>query len=203
SFSDELTIVAEVLPVDMFVRAIMCIPVSTLPDYSKSDKTLHDSARRLLHSRHHFAAGVTAPSFEAGAPAHLSKERPYLRSIEVRESLHPDVTHPFAAALEDAGRIVEVDPTRERERQVSSEDANLADAVGDDVLGCAVQQHDLRAHLEDVLMARGEFLTDDGPHRESERLDRRVVPVEEFEQLARRLRHELTTNYTQNLNVFS
>ena len=52
-------------------------------------------------------------------------------------------------------------------------------------------------------MARGEFLMDDGPHRESERLDRRIVPVEEFEQLARRLRHDLTTNYTQNLNVFS
>ena len=99
------------------------------------------------------------------------------------------MTHPFARALEEAGRIVQVDATRERERHVSSEDAHLADAVGDDVLGCAVQQDDLRAHVEDVLVARGELLMDEGSNAESERLDGRRVPMKELEELGRRPIH--------------
>ena len=99
------------------------------------------------------------------------------------------MTHPFARALEDAGRIVQVDATRERERHVSSEDAHLADAVGDDVLGCAVQQDDFRAHVEDVLVARGELLMDEGSNAESERLDGRRVPMKELEELGRRPIH--------------
>ncbi len=133
-------------------------------------------------------------SFEAGVLPRLPKVRSYLRPIQVGQLLHRDMTHRLAGALQDSGRIVQVRATRESEEYVSSKYVDVADAVRDDSFRRAIQQNNLRAHLEDVLMARGHLLMDHFPKAQGKRLDAGIVPIEEFEQLARRSCHATLTS---------
>jgi hypothetical protein len=47
------------------------------------------------------------------------------------------------------------------ERHVPRNTPDAADFVGNDSFGCAVEQDHLRSHLEDVLVAAGQFLQHD------------------------------------------
>jgi hypothetical protein len=99
------------------------------------------------------------------------------------------VTHRLAGSLQNSGRIIQIRATRESEGDVSSKYADAADAVRDDSFRRAVQQNNLRAHLEDVLMTRGHLLMDHFPQAQGKRLDAGIVPMEKFEQLAWRSCH--------------
>jgi hypothetical protein len=105
------------------------------------------------------------------------------------------VTHRLSGPLQDSGRIVQVRATRESEEYVLSKYVNVADAVGEDSFRRAIQQYNLRAHLEDVFMTRGHLFMDQFPKAQGKRLDAGIVPIEEFEQLARRS----TARHTQPL----
>jgi len=117
-------------------------------------------------------------SFEAGVLPRLPKVRSYLRPIQVGQLLHRDMPHRLAGALQDSGRIVQVRATRESEEYVSSKYVDVADAVRDDSFRRAIQQNNLRAHLEDVLMTRGHLLMDHFPKAQGKRLDAVIVPME-------------------------
>jgi len=145
--------------------------------------------RLLFHPRHNFVSRSITPSFEASALPRLPKVRSYLRSAQVGQLLEGDMTHRLAGSLQDSSRIIQVRTTRKPEGCVSRKYADVADAVRDDPFRRAIQQNNLRAHLEDVLMTRSHLLMDHFPKAQGKRLDAGIVPIEEFEQLAWRSRH--------------
>src|SRR5258706_14990843 len=102
-------------------------------------------------------------SLEAGVLPGLPEIRSYLRSVQVGQLLEGDVTHTLAGALQHSGGIIQIRPTRESETDVSSKDADVADAVLDDPFRCAVQEHHLRSHFENVLITRGHLFMYDRP----------------------------------------
>lgn len=132
-----------------------------------------------------------APSFEACVLPRLSKVLSHLGSIQVGQFLQGDVTHRLAGSLQPSTGVVQVRATLESEVYVSSKYVDVADAVVDDSFCRAVQQNNLRAHLENVLVTRSHFFMDYCPDAKGERSDGGIVPTEEFEQLARRLCHAL------------
>src|SRR5258706_6802332 len=119
-------------------------------------------------------------SLEAGVLPGLLEIRSYLRSVQVGQLLQGDVTHTLAA-LQHSGGIIQIRPARESETDVSSKDADVADAVLDDAFRCAVQEHHLRSHFENVLMTRGHLFMDDRPKTKRKGLDGGVVPIEKVE----------------------
>src|SRR6266446_182169 len=150
--------------------------------------------RLLLHPRHNFVSRSMTPSSEASVLPRLPEVRSYLRSVQVGQLLQRDVTHRLAGSLQDPARIIQVRATRESEEYVPSKYVDVADAVRDHSFRRAIQQNNLRAHLEDVLMTRGHLLMDHLPKAQGKRLDVGIVPIEEFEQLARRTCHATLTN---------
>jgi hypothetical protein len=64
------------------------------------------------------------PPFEASVLARLTKARPYLRPVQVRQLLQGDVTHRLAGSLQDSGGIIQVGAARESEAHVSGEHVN-------------------------------------------------------------------------------
>jgi hypothetical protein len=99
------------------------------------------------------------------------------------------VTHALAGSAQDPGRVVEVGAAGKRERDVPREDGDLADAVRDHSFRGSVQQDDLRAHLEYVLVARRYLLVNQLAKAQGERSHAGFVAVQVLEQLARGLRH--------------
>ncbi len=150
--------------------------------------------RLLLHPRHNFVSRSRTPSLEASVLPRLPKVRSYLRSVQVGQFLQRDVTHRLAGSLQNSGRIIQVRATRESEEYMSSKYVDVADAVSDDSFRRAIQQNNLRAHLEDVLVTRGHFLMNHLPKAQGKRLDAGIVPIEEFEQLGWRSCHATLTN---------
>src|SRR5258706_5381754 len=128
-------------------------------------------------------------SLEAGVLPGLPEMRSYVRSVQVGQLLQGDVPHALAGARQHSGGIIQFRPKRECETDVSSKDADVADAVLDDAFRCAVQEHHLRSHFENVLMTRGHLFMDDRPKTKRKGLDGGVVPIEKVEQLARRSGH--------------
>jgi hypothetical protein len=70
--------------------------------------------------------------------------------VQVGQLLQRDVTHCLAGSLQDPGTIIQVRAVREAEGYVPTKYADVAEAVRDDSFRRAIQQDDLRAHLEDV-----------------------------------------------------
>ena len=138
--------------------------------------------RTRFDSREHFRSRARIPSFEARMFPRLAKERAYLRTVQLGQFFHGDMTHPFAGSLQDSCRILQIGAARKPEGDVSGEDADVAEAVGDDACRRAIQQNDLRAHREDVFMTRRHFLVDDLSQTEGKCLDRAIVLVEKVEQ---------------------
>jgi hypothetical protein len=71
---------------------------------------------------------------------------------------------------------------------VSNKHVDVADTVVDDSPGRTVQQHNLGAHREYVLMTRSHFIVNDGTKAKSQPLNLWIVSSEKREQLAWRLR---------------
>ncbi len=134
------------------------------------------------------------PTSEASVLPGLPKTPLYLRSVQLRQPLEGDMPHTFAGSLQNSSRIIQVGTSREPEVDMSGKYADVADAVPDDVLSRAIQQDNLRAHLEDVLMTRSHLLVDHLPKAQSKRLDPWIVAEEELEQLAWRFRHASLAN---------
>jgi hypothetical protein len=134
------------------------------------------------------------PSFEAGALPRLTKLRSYLWSIQIGQLLQGNVTHPLPRSVQDSGRIIQIRAARKSEVYMSRKYVDVADAVLDDPFRCAIQQNNLRAHREDVLMTRSHLLMDDLPKGKGKRLNGGIVPIKKSEQLVRRSCHATLTN---------
>ena len=122
-------------------------------------------------------------------PSCLTKQRADLRSVELGQLRDAEMAHRLARPAQDAARVVQVRTAMKHERHVPSEDVDAEDAVGNDALGCAVQEHNFRPHDEDVLVPGRHLFENDRTEAEGERLDGRTVRMKEFDQLARRLHH--------------
>ena len=78
--------------------------------------------RTRFDSREHFRCRARIPSLEAGMLPRLAKQRAYLRTVQLGQFFHGDMTHRLAGSLQDSGRIHQVGATRKPEGDVSGED---------------------------------------------------------------------------------
>src|SRR4030095_3537083 len=110
--------------------------------------------------RHHLSEGSASAALQARHPARFAKQPSQCRFIKIRQLRDSHVTHPLSGAAQNMPAVPQLRSARKSERDVSGEDADVADAVADDVFGRAVQKNNLRAHLEDVLVARRHLFMD-------------------------------------------
>jgi hypothetical protein len=97
--------------------------------------------------------------------------------------------HARAGAAQRCVRIVQIRAVRELQVHVLPVDDDHADAILEDAIGRAVEQHDRVPHRVEELVARRALLDHDRSKSDGQRANVRIVAAEELEQLARRLRH--------------
>ena|SRR5437667_4832861 len=103
------------------------------------------------------------------------------------------MAHRLTSPLQEPSRVGQFDAARKCECYVARKYADVTDAIRDHSFRRAVEEDNLRPHLEDVLVARRQLLMDDRPNAQRQRLDMRVVTIEKREQLGRRFRHAALT----------
>src|SRR5438093_9801745 len=144
-----------------------------------------------FHDRHHVVDRSLTRPFQPGVLPRPPKVRSNLRPVQFGEPLDGEVAHPFASSLQDTGAILQLGAPGKPEVHVFRIHGDETDAVLEDTLRRAIQQRDPLGHPEDVLVARRHLFEHDLPESEGDRLNGRIERKEEFDQFARRLRHDI------------